>query len=469
MYCFCLSVLLFLTPFEVELSAFETFYLATVKLIAENAAKEFTGEMSSAVLDALLTNKMKAFELVRVLYSVAPVSFVHSQKSTLVSTFCAPQEVVTGKELTMHLVKAAHTAKTVKWPLAPAKKENKLMYYQTAYNALAEIVMRTQNKIEFYSGFLFEEHKARGQLVFERLVDLDHTWIYPVQLDAPSSFVRTNRCLSQGQAVSDPSNHVLIHSSLSVDASMFSAFSQLPGMLEEVYDGSQQLTLDKYELPEMPADLINQNMCMPTLLAVIDRIEYYIMSTSKMEEPPLWMVQLLKKMSVDTHINVRLFVAKLVCNRPGVFSPFANTWTKHFLRLVLDYARFCGNGINLFMVEMFSVILSWFYPGSQGDILSTAVDPTYSDRAVFSEVFEFLLKNSHEEKTTNNNLLLLRMLVEIWKDHLDVPTQLLYDWLTESNSPRMNLLGVQVTGMVLVNEVSGFLDRYMIQLLSHCS
>jgi hypothetical protein len=50
MYCFCLSVLLFLTPFEVELSAFETFYLATVKLIAENAAKEFTGEMSSAVL-----------------------------------------------------------------------------------------------------------------------------------------------------------------------------------------------------------------------------------------------------------------------------------------------------------------------------------------------------------------------------------------------------------------------------------
>jgi hypothetical protein len=78
----------------------------------------------------------------------------------------------------------------------------------------------------------------------------------------------------------------------------------------------------------MPADLINQNMCMPTLLAVIDRIEYYIMSTSKMEvltllcypkywgfmifcewqEPPLWMVQLLKKMSVDTHIVFAHFI-----------------------------------------------------------------------------------------------------------------------------------------------------------------
>jgi hypothetical protein len=104
---------------------------------------------------------MKAFELVRVLYSVAPVSFglyfclcagvgasgahdfflkkkVHSQKSTLVSTFCAPQEVVTGKELTMHLVKGHPTSVIVSLYI--------LKFFSCAYRKNGEVASRSSKE-----------------------------------------------------------------------------------------------------------------------------------------------------------------------------------------------------------------------------------------------------------------------------------------------------------------------------------
>jgi DNA-dependent protein kinase catalytic subunit len=42
---------------------------------------------------------------------------------------------------------------------------------------------------------------------------------------------------------------------------------------------------------------------------------------------PSWMSNILTKiMAPETHLNVRLFLAKIVVDRPAVFQPFATDW-----------------------------------------------------------------------------------------------------------------------------------------------
>lgn len=52
--------------------------------------------------------------------------------------------------------------------------------------------------------------------------------------------------------------------------------------------------------------------------------------------PPAWMAVLLKRSSSPNPLPLRLFMARIVLNRPTIFKPFAQLWAPQLMKLILD-------------------------------------------------------------------------------------------------------------------------------------
>ena len=62
--------------------------------------------------------------------------------------------------------------------------------------------------------------------------------------------------------------------------------------------------------------------------------------------------------SGKTPQNVRLFLARLITNRPKVFQPYAKYWLTGLTQLVIG-GNHGGGGIHYFIVDVVVTMLSW--------------------------------------------------------------------------------------------------------------
>lgn len=86
-------------------------------------------------------------------------------------------------------------------------------------------------------------------------------------------------------------------------------------------------------------DCINDNICMPVILKIIKKITANnIEIPNKTSSMPAWMNALLKAFtSYSSHINIKIFIAKLLINFSDPFTPYASSW---YIPLV----KFISNG-----------------------------------------------------------------------------------------------------------------------------
>ena len=76
-------------------------------------------------------------------------------------------------------------------------------------------------------------------------------------------------------------------------------------------------------------------------------------------EMPLWMSALHKKFNEgQTHRNVRIFLARLICNRSKLFQPYAKNWVTPLVQLIVG-GESGGVGLHYFAVDVMVTILSW--------------------------------------------------------------------------------------------------------------
>ncbi len=74
---------------------------------------------------------------------------------------------------------------------------------------------------------------------------------------------------------------------------------------------------------------------------------------------PSWMVCLHKKLHDNkTQQNVKIFIAKLIVNRPTIFQPYAKFWLSGLTELVVS--GHCGGaGLHSCVVDVVVTMLSW--------------------------------------------------------------------------------------------------------------
>lgn len=94
-------------------------------------------------------------------------------------------------------------------------------------------------------------------------------------------------------------------------------------------------------------DALNANMCMPTIIRLINHMEGKFSAVDRTREPPKWMLEMHSKFSqtgtpalartdfVDTtHPSVLLFILKIMINKEEVFQPYHSFWLQPIMRLV---------------------------------------------------------------------------------------------------------------------------------------
>ena len=108
----------------------------------------------------------------------------------------------------------------------------------------------------------------------------------------------------------------------------------------------------------MDVDPLNQHECMTNLVTLINHMVSAGISPRD-GAPPAWM-QYLQKKFVDpgAHLNVRLFIARLVVNCGEIFQPFAKCWLGPLVQFIV-----CGDnggqGIHAMVVDLVVTVLSW--------------------------------------------------------------------------------------------------------------
>ncbi len=64
------------------------------------------------------------------------------------------------------------------------------------------------------------------------------------------------------------------------------------------------------------------------------------------------------KTFVGVHLNVKLFMIKIVLNCKMAFSLYADRWTRPILQMLAEGARY-GAGINYFVQDLCVLLLEW--------------------------------------------------------------------------------------------------------------
>ena len=218
---------------------------------------------------------------------------------------------------------------------------------------------------------------------------------------------------------------------------------------------------------ELEMDALNQNPAMPVLLKLLMHLHTSVSPPKPGDKMPSWMQEMYDKMSApDTHVNIRLFIAKLVINRPQVFEPFGEHWWKPLSLLLVDSPSF-GSGINYFVQDLCILLLSWAgksIEASQGDKPSwPAVLPSRTneeDVRISSRLIAFLMANTYHATSfvMRNNLELVKGFLENWGPQLVIPTAVICDQFsrTVNKEEKDNLVGIQLLGVVLTNNLPAY-------------
>lgn len=163
---------------------------------------------------------------------------------------------------------------------------------------------------------------------------------------------------------------------------------------------------------------------------------------------PSWMNCLHKTFTnSSTKGNIRLFIARLITNRPKVtmeilhnnsdfvvtmvkvFQPYAQFWLDPLIQLLITDDN---KGMHYLVVEVTVTMLTWAQTAIPNvrhhsciQYFKCCDNVIVQDRFMASRLLEFLMQNAgHSNRQIfKNNLEIIKTLVECWRNKLDIPTK----------------------------------------------
>lgn len=113
-----------------------------------------------------------------------------------------------------------------------------------------------------------------------------------------------------------------------------------------------------------------------------------------------------KMIAGETHPNVKLFIAKLVVNRPTVFQHWAAHWLQPLMQLILWFEK-TNKGFNYFVTDLCVVLLTW----------SVTAIPHDREIRLAQRLLSFLMTSARHDNNAilKNNINIIKMFVEKWR------------------------------------------------------
>ncbi|KAF8935223.1 hypothetical protein BGZ52_000691 [Haplosporangium bisporale] len=448
------------------------FFVANIVQIIE-VMKQDPPRTSDAEIRRDFIERECSYALIHILYMRLPADMVNTKESRIVEAF-TKGKAVNGKELTVEVFKTANAAKfkqdsTSLSPETGVLRENFKRY---AYNALAAAILCTQRKEDFFRQFLFRDNEAKKEYVWENIVDLNAQYHFNQVLEGP--MIRTKLSDLRSRSL-DPSRSSGKFQYMSSQYLRDSSLSQSVGIIDSytMFTDSQEDRIASEESqPEssgdsgaiatksvqglevdltLELDAINANPCMKMILLVVNELHMSITPppaemTKEDGQMPSWMKDIHRKLTnPNTHLNVKLLLAKLIVNMPQAFEAYANSWVRPLMRLAIEGESY-GDAMSYFVQDLCVLIVVW------GESVKLA--NTYEDRVLLLSFLSYLMKNCYHETRSCllNNIDLIKGVFENWSSIAVVPTTIIFDNFKNIRDERKNLTGIQLLGIVLTHD-----------------
>jgi DNA-dependent protein kinase catalytic subunit len=445
-----------------------------------------------------VVTRIGAFHLIQAIFSAVS----HQDRDHLNSIILTPKDVKAGS-LSQKAMRCSFAVRNKKHAefASDVSFDVQLEYQRAAYHCLSTVLMKAQpSNIKFFEVFGFTEDVKKGDLLWEHIVDLESKFTFSVETHFPIAnkqvsaiyskasqkhvepqYAKSSTSMVATGAITGTLNprryltsSYFVDSSLSQEAAD-SAFFLSPEMPpangnDNAMEVDDSDGLDLHALDEQPSqsasvttpnageielDPLNTNPCMFNMLDMIDDLNIkfgdQLAATGVM---PVWMTEVFNKLErADTHINVKLFITKLIMNKPEAFENYAKDWFGPLCRVLFHNVDTVGNpGFNYFVRDLCIVFLKW-----------PKFTPQLAEHKMLAGQFmEHLMRNAthSSRRVITSNLQIIKLLVERWRDCLvdKVPRKLITDLLTLERKSTLasrfyRLVGIQILGCIVSNKL----------------
>lgn len=62
----------------------------------------------------------------------------------------------------------------------------------------------------------------------------------------------------------------------------------------------------------------------------------------------------------ETHVNIKIFILKIITNNPKLFKPYAHLWFKPICEYIVNKNK-SGKGFHYFLRDLCTMLISWDY------------------------------------------------------------------------------------------------------------
>lgn len=493
-------------PVKILKSAILKVCLPLLRVLSKTALIEFFCCNISYIMDVLeskiikwsedklerqLTEKLCCFQILQVMYFRLEKDEVNSKLSSINKAYCEGKEL-NGNELTKTITKISHKIKSENMHGETLCLETYRQLHCAAYNLLISIISCTQTDQKFYSAFLFSENEAKSEYLLDNLIDKKRTYTFPVEiqphLEKKNTFVSVREELRSlrrkkidGMDSGQPSGSYHLSSVYLADSSLSADFGRydftttashltFTSNIEEEYSQDQKLTpttsSDQSEEPEnvdtdtgyalLEMDELNQHEVMAPLVALLRHMQNVNITPKvpvgqKCSEMPPWMEKLHKKMTANsTHVNVKIFIVKLILNTAEIFEAYASFWLTPLCELIVSGAL-GYNSLSYFTTDIIITLLSWHKIAIPQN--------TIEDRALVSQLLNFIFTNIYHETRSifRENLEMLKTVLECWKERIDISYGIIYNKLIAFDAKSMeSMSGIQLIGVILSCQIAPY-------------